>query len=297
MIAETLQSVLSQSYQSWECIVVDDGSTDKTSAIVLEYSKRDSRFHFYNRPSYKPKGANACRNFGFEKCSGNLICWLDSDDLLHPNHLSIHFNTHNNTQIDASISLAKTFETTIEKSVGLWSNIYPIKNTLDELISGQIAWQTAAILWNKNSLPVKPFDERLQSAQEWTFHIKMVLKDITYLLLDEETVYVIRHEQRIGKDESATKYKSRFLSRNIILNHLLATNNLDKTNEKELLTSMFNALKKSVGYKFINSTTIMCFSLLRLLPKTRFRYNILKVILVGVPSYTFTGKGITLFKL
>lgn len=297
LICDALESVVQQSLVDWECLVIDDGSTDNTLAIVSEFLKKDVRFSFYIRPSHRAKGANACRNFGLEKSLGQYICWLDSDDVLHPDHLSIHLNAHDEKSIDASITKAKTFEISIENTKGLWSNIFPTKNALDELISGKIAWQTAAVLWDKSVLPVKPFNEKLQSAQEWTFHIIMVLQDISYSLVDKETVFIRRHEDRIGKDESVKKYKSRFLSRHTILKRLYMANQLDEFREKELINAMLNALKKSVQYKYINAVLMMSLSLLSFLPKTRFKLKILKVVLVGIPSYIFTGKGITLFKI
>jgi glycosyltransferase involved in cell wall biosynthesis len=82
LIGETLDSVLAQTYSNWECIIVDDGSTDNTAEVVGEYLKKDSRFQYHHRPADRPKGANACRNYGFELSEGEYIQWLDSDDLL-----------------------------------------------------------------------------------------------------------------------------------------------------------------------------------------------------------------------
>lgn len=82
LIGETLKSVLEQTYKNWECIVVDDGSKDETSEIVQCYLDKDSRFKYYLRPKNRPKGANACRNYGFELSKGEYIQWLDSDDLI-----------------------------------------------------------------------------------------------------------------------------------------------------------------------------------------------------------------------
>ena len=67
LLGETLDSVLIQTYRNWECIVVDDGSTDYTPELMEFYIRKDSRFSFYRRPEEKAKGANACRNYGFEK--------------------------------------------------------------------------------------------------------------------------------------------------------------------------------------------------------------------------------------
>jgi len=86
-ISETLDSVLAQTYSNWECIIVDDGSTDNTDEVVQEYLNKDSRFKYHQRPEERPKGANACRNYGFEVSEGKYINWLDSDDLFSENKL------------------------------------------------------------------------------------------------------------------------------------------------------------------------------------------------------------------
>jgi len=80
LIGETLDSVLAQTYTNWECIVVDDFSTDTTSAKILEYQKTDSRFCYV--PNGRVKGGQGARNTGLEKSKGEWLIFLDSDDLL-----------------------------------------------------------------------------------------------------------------------------------------------------------------------------------------------------------------------
>lgn len=76
-IIETIQSVLHQSYSNLEVIVVNDGSTDNTSA-VLETIK-DSRLLIFNRSNH---GVSASRNFGLQNASGDYVVFFDSDDLM-----------------------------------------------------------------------------------------------------------------------------------------------------------------------------------------------------------------------
>ncbi|WP_456376368.1 glycosyltransferase family 2 protein [Lutibacter sp.] len=92
LIGETLDSILAQTYTNWECIVVDDGSTDNTDSLLAAYCAKDKRFQYHHRPSDRPKGANACRNYGFELSKGEYINWFDSDDLFSNNKIEEQIN-------------------------------------------------------------------------------------------------------------------------------------------------------------------------------------------------------------
>ncbi|AHM58412.1 glycosyl transferase family protein [Flammeovirgaceae bacterium 311] len=85
IISETLDSVLAQSLVEWECIVVDDGSTDTTEAVLQTYVEKDARFKYIHRPADRQKGGNTCRNIGLELARGEYVQFLDSDDLIAPN--------------------------------------------------------------------------------------------------------------------------------------------------------------------------------------------------------------------
>src|SRR5690554_597358 len=88
LIGETLDSVLAQTYANWECIVVDDGSTDGTEELLHAYIAKDVRFQYHKRPAEYIKGANSCRHIGFLEAKGKFVNWFDSDDIMHINHLA-----------------------------------------------------------------------------------------------------------------------------------------------------------------------------------------------------------------
>ena len=92
LIGETLDSVIAQTFSNWECIVVDDGSKDYTNELLDFYSEKDPRIYFYHRPSNRRKGANACRNYGFELSKGKYVQWLDSDDILLQDKIEAQIN-------------------------------------------------------------------------------------------------------------------------------------------------------------------------------------------------------------
>ena len=86
-IANTIQSVLNQTYTNFEIIVVDDGSIDDTEEVVKTIA--DKRIYYYKKENAE-RGAS--RNYGVERANGNYITFLDSDDLLYPNFFKNAFD-------------------------------------------------------------------------------------------------------------------------------------------------------------------------------------------------------------
>src|SRR5690554_2487133 len=83
-IEATIQSVVNQTYTNWELIVVDDGSSDNSYAIVKALSAKDKRIRLVQQ---KNRGACAARNMAFELSKGTYIQYLDADDLLSSNKI------------------------------------------------------------------------------------------------------------------------------------------------------------------------------------------------------------------
>jgi glycosyltransferase involved in cell wall biosynthesis len=85
-IAQTIESVLAQSYQNWEMIVIDDCSVDDSVKIVSAYQEKDGRINLY-RIKVCSGSPMEPRNLGIEKAAGQYIAFLDSDDVWLPNKL------------------------------------------------------------------------------------------------------------------------------------------------------------------------------------------------------------------
>ena len=84
-LGETLDTVLAQGFTDWECVLVDDASTDRSLDVIQSYAERDSRFH----PLVLEKnlGAAGARNAGLEKIRGRYLAFLDADDIWEPDKL------------------------------------------------------------------------------------------------------------------------------------------------------------------------------------------------------------------
>ncbi|HYG62806.1 MAG TPA: glycosyltransferase [Thermoanaerobaculia bacterium] len=83
-LAETLDSVLSQSFGGWEAVVVDDGSTDATAEVADAFARRDPRVRLVRQP---PLGVGMARNTGLAEARSDWLLFLDADDWLCPRHL------------------------------------------------------------------------------------------------------------------------------------------------------------------------------------------------------------------
>lgn len=90
-INETIQSVLNQTFNNWELLVIDDCSTDNTKKIIQEYIATDKRIKYFK--TEKPSGGPSIpRNIGLKNSEGKFIAFLDSDDLWLPNKLEEQLN-------------------------------------------------------------------------------------------------------------------------------------------------------------------------------------------------------------
>jgi glycosyltransferase involved in cell wall biosynthesis len=105
-LTETIDSVLFQTYQNWECIIVNDGSTDATEEIAREYCKIDSRFIYIGKEN---GGLSSARNAGLDIAKSDFIQFLDSDDLIGPEKLQIQLERVQREEADIIIGGYKLF--------------------------------------------------------------------------------------------------------------------------------------------------------------------------------------------
>ena len=99
-VRKCIRSVLEQSFQDFEVIIVNDGSTDKSLAICRKYADRDSRISIFDKQN---EGRAPARKDGFLRSKGEYICFLDSDDYLLPNALETLYSVARNKDVDMII--------------------------------------------------------------------------------------------------------------------------------------------------------------------------------------------------
>lgn len=133
MIDRAVISVLSQTYKNWELIIMDDGSTDSTEDTVKKHIKKDKRIKYYFQDNQE---RSIARNNGVKKSVGDYICFLDSDDLFHINHLEEFFvlikkNSHQKGLYFSGLSYGKYSDSLEEYDLSHENNLeFIILNTI-----------------------------------------------------------------------------------------------------------------------------------------------------------------------
>lgn len=99
-LRQCLDSVVGQTYENLEILVIDDGSTDRSGQIADEYAKRDQRIRVFHQEN---SGLSAARNAGLEQASGEYVICVDSDDYLCLNMLEELYRVIEETQADVAV--------------------------------------------------------------------------------------------------------------------------------------------------------------------------------------------------
>jgi glycosyltransferase involved in cell wall biosynthesis len=167
LIGETLDSVLAQSYQNWECIVVDDGSSDNTDEVVGEYVIKDSRFKYHHRPEDHLPGGNGARNYGFKVSKGKYVQWFDSDDLMVAEMIEKKTRMFiSNLKLDAVSCGFKVFGEVIDSKE---KNIIFVEDFIYESLRKKFVLNLPTFMFSKDSLIGLKYSENLTRAQDLDF--------------------------------------------------------------------------------------------------------------------------------
>ncbi len=185
-LAETLESVKNQSYKNWECIIVDDGSNDDSEEIAQSFCQ-DSKFQFIKREQNYPKGANACRNLGAHRSTGDFYLFLDGDDLLSEDCLEKRIVAYededlficNSGVFDGEISRAKLFFPSLRKDLKK-------EDYLGLFLEYLTPWNIHSPIWSGVFFKkLGGFDEGLQRFQDVDIHIRALSSEHSKIGFDK----------------------------------------------------------------------------------------------------------------
>lgn len=209
LLGETLNSVHKQSYQNWECIVVDDGSTDVTPSLMADFIERDSRFLYVNRPNNRPPGGNAARNYGFEQSKGEYIQWFDSDDLMHEQLLEEQLANIVESKKEFSVCKHDRYNQDFTELLKEGSPYKPQFGFYLDFVTNSFVANLPTILFSRAAVLPYKLSETLYKSQEFEF-LQRFLRNNEHLgtFLDKSLVKVRRHANSITEDNTNKRLNS-----------------------------------------------------------------------------------------
>jgi glycosyltransferase involved in cell wall biosynthesis len=229
-IQDTYESILRQTYEHWEWIVVDDGSTDNTVELVGQWQRNEPRIKRYRR-NEEPRGAANCRNIGVKNCSGDYLIFLDGDDILSNRCLSQRIGQMlANPDADFIVFQMMLFQQQPDDLRLLW-NLPDGRDDLERAVRLSPVMAGSSTIWKKQSfINIGMWDNRLLMNQDIELHIRAMCKPLKYMyrLQLPPDLYVRNNPGSISREKTKSREKqfSRVYYFNRVYHHLRA-NQLD----------------------------------------------------------------------
>ncbi|MCC6683433.1 MAG: glycosyltransferase [Bacteroidia bacterium] len=164
-ISTCLDSVVKQTYPNWECIIIDDGSTDDTRDLIKPYLE-DSRFIYIYQPN---SGLSAARNKALQHAKGNYVQLLDSDDFLYDQKLSIQLESVQKYNGKAISICDFTYSNDSKKKF----NQFLTGNYLREFIL-RVSIPPVCFLFSRNCFDQLTYNTELHTHEDWELMIRLL---------------------------------------------------------------------------------------------------------------------------
>jgi glycosyltransferase involved in cell wall biosynthesis len=182
-VGQTIESVQAQTYQNWECIVVDDGSTDNTREVVESYARKDKRIRYVYQENQR---AGTARNNGIRAGNGAYLQFLDADDLIEPQKIERQVEyLERHPEVDIIYGAVRSFHndepvTILSETFGEESLWMPRlsgsgKEVLMELIRLPLLIH-APLVRKGSGGSIIWFDEKLKACEDWLFWVNCALR-------------------------------------------------------------------------------------------------------------------------
>ena len=174
-----LDSLLNQSYQNFELILVDDGSTDDSWNVMREYQQKDPRVRIFHKEN---GGVSSARNFGLEQAEGTYIAFVDSDDWVLPQYLEMLYKglqeQHTNMAVCNFFEVEEENEAPFEKPSSLPEKFVTRRITVKNynLVGPEAGGQCWRMLVKSKILENIRFDQTLQFAEDSCFFTQTFVK-------------------------------------------------------------------------------------------------------------------------
>lgn len=193
-LRETLDCLQKQTIEDWECVIVNDGSTDGSLEIMKEYAEKDSRYKYIDKEN---GGPSVARNTAIAASSGKYILPLDADDLIAPSYAEKAINY---LEVHDDCKLVYCEAEFFGSKTGKWE----LEEYSYEALLRQNLIFCSAIFRRFDFDRIGGFDENLKGYEDWEFFIRLLYKnDIIYQAPRVMFHYRIKDEEGVNRAAKA----------------------------------------------------------------------------------------------
>lgn len=204
-LKEMMDCCIRQTFNDWELIIVDDGSTDDyTPSVIQEYCKRDNRIKFFFRDR-EPKGSVVCRNIGFYHSEGKYIIHFDADDLISDTCFEKRVKfMDDNPDCDYATFPAKSFND--GEKIPSWDGTasYGVskgnKDLLYYFLTADYPFSVWCNIYRRKSIEKLPWDEKVKIYTDFSFIVPCIFAGLKHKFSNlQEYDYYYRKFVKEGK--------------------------------------------------------------------------------------------------
>ena len=216
-IGETLECLRAQTYANWECVIVDDGSTDDTAEQVARFMDQDARFKFVRQENARQAAA---KNNGLRNSAGQYIQFLDADDLIEPQKFEQqveYLETHPEIDIIYGSMRYFTTENQSDRLYWVWGENKPWmpevsgsgKEILTALVQQNIMVINSPLIRRSVVDAVGLFDNALPPAEDWDYWLRCAAAGMSFEFKDlPGTLALVRWHSSSSSQDRRRMYTS-----------------------------------------------------------------------------------------
>jgi glycosyltransferase involved in cell wall biosynthesis len=306
-IGKMIDSILVQTYNFWELIIVDDNSTDNSCNIVRQYASLNDNIKLYVKNGNDIRGANPSRNIGTKLACGEYILYFDADDIITNYCISQRVTfMEENPQVDFAVFPAITFRNTaFDCTVNFgYKQDYLV---MGHFLAGLLPFAVWTNIYRLSSLKAKGviWKDDLPCLQDTVFNVLAISKGLQYKFSNAAPDYLWRF---VGNMNSISRniYTDKRLGTRIDVLNMFYHMNLGRRNDGALLLrsfyiylSVINSNADNIYDKFFCSEAFKSHKILAYKLKLHYdlikryhitsRFILLSLLLISSPFYTFRG--------
>jgi glycosyltransferase involved in cell wall biosynthesis len=253
-IKSAIQSIINNSFENYEIIVINDGSTDDTLKVINQFT--DSRIKFFNKEN---SGLIETLNYGLDKCSYSIIMRMDGDDLIHPEKIEkqLDYFLKNQSVLVGTQGFTININDEITGEINLPLSHGKIIKSLLKLSSGLIH---PSIMFYKDALlKVGGYNQNFKHAEDYEMYLQLS-KIGKISNIKEKLIYLRKHETNVSLIHAEEQIKNSIISKEIYLKSSVNIIN-KKTYEKyrrevndKIIYKLYVKIQTSIVYLENNPT-------------------------------------------